>query len=235
MSARCAMREEHIRMAIRASARQTDRRGLHSRIQKLPAISLNQVKMYRGPDRRMPRRTLRKKQHRILRAHWIGIENLAKKIPPISELRFKFSDHFFSDRIAALPHARSNRCNQVLRLRTELQPHPPHAQFHNPFHRSPPSRMESPNNAAPLVRHQYRNAVRRLDRNQQSRLRSDRTIRLPRPLAPSICAAHNNHQVRVKLPQRDNRRIGFPGNRFREQPAILHNGFSLIGGSKSQI
>ena len=39
----------------------------------------------------------------------------------------------------------------------------------------------------------------------------------------------------MKLPQRHNRRRLIPGHSFRQKPAILHDGFAVVGSSKAQI
>ena len=235
MASRGSMREEQIRMAAGASTCNADRRSFQACIEKLATIRFDEIEMHRGPNRRVPRSTLRQKEHRVLRAHRIGIKHLAKQLARIAELRFKLRAHLFSNPVATLANSGTDRRDQVLRLATEFKPHSTHSQFHDPLDGPPPTRMKATHHSAPLIGNKDRDAVSGLDGNQQSGSCRDRSIRLSRTFPAGVLWGRNNHQVRVKLAQRHNGCGSVSSHRFCKQSPILNDRLSRIRFGEPKI
>ena len=153
---------------------------LDPRIKQLTPVGFYQVKVQTWADRRMAGSSLRKKKHRVLCPHWIRVEHIVEKLAGIGELRFKTGKHLIPYRITAGSDARPDCSHKIFRARPKLQSHAPHSGLDNPLHRPTPAGMESSHGTKLAVGDQYRNAVRRLNPEQQPGLRSDQPISLSR-------------------------------------------------------
>ena len=70
--------------------------------------------MQAGTDRRVARRALCQKQHRVLAAHLVGSIYLAEELARIRELRLESREHLFANRVAAGADAGTDGGDQIL-------------------------------------------------------------------------------------------------------------------------
>ena len=133
------MGEEELGVATGAASYHLDGACLDPGIKKLTAVCLNEVEVQAGADGRVARGALSEKQHRVLPTNRVGIVYIPKKFLGVRKLRLEARKHVFSNRVAAGANTRTNRGNQILGVRTELNSHAPDAGLDDALHRSTPA------------------------------------------------------------------------------------------------
>ncbi len=173
-----AMGEETIRVAAGALAGHKDGRFFDTGGEQLPPVRFRKIQMHAGSDCAMPRSTRGEKEHGIFISDLVGIVYLAKEFGCVGKLRFEFLLHFFSDGITALPYARPDGGDEIFRTGAKFQPHTPHPVFHNARQSASPPCMKGRDRPLFAVGNENRDAIRRLDAQQDTRLVGHQAITL---------------------------------------------------------
>ncbi len=213
-----------------------DGASLQSRSQQLAPVGLHQVQVQAPVQSANARRALRQEKHGVFVAHHVRRIDLVKKLARILELRFELRKHLFADRIAAGADARANGGNQILgpASRTPAASGPrPIPQSASPFpasrHGTRPPRAACGRPPAPGMQ----SAVWMPSSNPGSPVISPSAFH--GRSRPASATARNLHQVRMKLPNGDQRRSRIARNGLGQQAAVAHHRFPAVVGRKAQV
>lgn len=80
------MRKEQVGLATGAPADGLDGAWLETRVQQLPTISLSEIEVKAGADRRVTWRSLGQEKHGVFCANRVGIADFNEQVARIDEL-----------------------------------------------------------------------------------------------------------------------------------------------------
>ncbi len=161
-------REQQLRMTIRAEWRSLDIFLGHSRRDQLLAIRFDQIEKDSFGQLTVPRCTSSKKQQGVFFPHGIGVFHFTEQGGSIGELRFELRSDLFANFIAAALDSRSDRSPNVPRATAKIADHLSNALLDNALHSAAPTGVKNSNGALFHIDHHQRNAVCRLNGDQET-------------------------------------------------------------------
>ncbi len=220
-----AIGEEQLGVAVGAQWRTLNIFRTQSRCHQLLPVGLDQVQKEFRRQFAVPWGSGTEKQQGILLAHRIGLLHLPEQASRITELRFKLCADFFADLVAAAMNPRTDRRFKILRAAAEAAHHFPYALFDNALYGAPPACMEHSDSPEPRVDDDDGQAIRCLNREQQTGSGSYH------PIAWQLFAGHAfdvANDVGMNLPQRDEwpRRSGLV-SRLRDSTKLFQKGCAV--------
>ena len=143
---------------------------------QLAAVGLHQIEENLLGQLAVAGSASRQKQQRILFADRIRFLDLTEQFAAILELGFELGPHFRPDGVAAAMDAWADGRPEIAGTSAEPALHLAHAFLHDPFHRSPPARMEHSHRPALCVHQNDRQAIRGQNCQQETRGPGDQAV-----------------------------------------------------------